>query len=1271
MTGSPRSHNERGFMPLPAPRIYFLQRLRKELLGPKNGPDEELTDGTDPREEYTTGVLDCADAGNQESQDQSELIEGSQVLEGGDTAFEEDEDPDPLLLAAEFAPSVDPRRLPCSIGLTFFVEAGEEAFMEACVSGGRYRAEGKAKKKRWRRHSKVWALEKLPVREAEGNYENEESGLRVVVRTRRENQDRYRISIYLLNIGKWEGQTSERASRFLYQPQIRICLTEGAKLLGLSQWNGRPEDPEEGRLQLLYHKRPVKARGHMCAAVWQEIDAEQEPNSPFDWIDSSPELERFARSDLRTELLPMLAVAMPDASWRSELGPSPLRDALALSHTAQSDMREALQPLIEVYRRWTDLQEKEARKLPEHFQALAAEQIQLGREAATRMEAGIELLAREEEVYLAFCFANRAVHDQAAWGNSRPLSWRPFQLGFILLCLPGLSDPESPDRDICDLLWFPTGGGKTEAYLALTAFTLGLRRLRHQGYDGVGVVSRYTLRLLSIQQFRRALKLLTACEMLRITPSDGQLGWRPPGSTNHRDWLWGKHRFSTGLWLGGAVTPNQLEGNSFLKLPGGFDLLEREQQGQSEPAQITDCPVCGCLLALDSGTEREKDSVTTLYLRLKGAEERPNLDDLSTSYVEVTDYEITDLSSVLKSLKISLRPKESALDVDTWWSYVHKLFGDDCRLLCVRASRPGYFIEIVTKSRGALKKQKIEIFCPNPDCATAQFPWRECLPMNAQGEAGRFQSVHEAVALEGAPGTGRQCPIPAVTVDDQIYAWPPSLLISTVDKFARLAFEPRAANLFGNVEYYHAHEGFYRQGCLRQSGKSSSKAQHPSPPKLKVEVAPFPAPDLIIQDELHLIDGPLGSMVGLYETAVSLLCGQSHRVKYVASTATVREATDQVQALFARSLRQFPPPSLDAHDSFFALMRPGQTTQQEGPGRLYLGFSAPGRGSLTPQVRIWAVLLQAAEELRELGLSDELLDPYWTPVGYYTAIRNLASAGGMWRQSIPMRMEYLGGGTRRQIGAPLELSSRVASNKLPGLLNRLSQPLPNAADGVLSTSMFGTGVDVSRLSLMLVNGQPKTTSSYIQATGRVGRQSPGLVVVNLPATNPRALDHFEFFTGYHHQLYRGVEPVTVFPYAPRAREKALGPLCVALLRQLREVDVAWRDRCSGARLMSIAWQRPEVQTLISFFEERAQSQPELRRPDFQSLSAEVEAAIANWRELADKESSLQFEEYSLQKTPEFPVVLGDPQHLTAKLATVFANAPQSLREVEPTTGFQI
>ncbi|MCE7875548.1 helicase, partial [bacterium CPR1] len=599
-----------------------------------------------------------------------------------------------------------------------------------------------------------------------------------------------------------------------------------------------------------------------------------------------------------------------------------------------------------------------------------------------------------------------------------------------------------------------------------------------------------------------------------------------------------------------------------------------------------------------------------------------NPTDLSTDRIQIDTVEPRSMPAAgyhTVSVSFTALAGVSAEDLDRWYSdRLEPALGRWVRLVCARPSRPGYFVRPATNPRGQEKDWSIEIYCPAPDCPLSGLPWREQVPVplgvRKPPSCDGWQQVFTPYRSQKDETIGIRVPIPAVMVDEQIYSWPPTLLVSTVDKFARLPYEPRAASLFGQVELYHPREGYYRQHCVREKGRD-----HPTFPDLRREVKPLRPPDLILQDELHLIDGPLGSMMGIYETAVDVLCSRLARPKYIASTATVREAREQVQALFARSLTQFPAPGLSASDSFFALVRPGDPRQEAGSGRLYLGFLAPAKGALTPIVRLWAILLQSTAWLENMGVETDSLDPYWTTVGYFNAVRELAGVTGLLRQDVPQWRNHLEPREREEIDEPVELSSRMDSQRLPASLARLERPYPDAERAVLATSMFGTGVDVPRLSLMIVHGQPKTTSAYIQATGRVGRAAPGLIVTAFRASRPRDLDHYEFFTGYHGQLYRGVEPVTVFPFSPRARERALGPLCVALLRNAgelagRPVSSHWCREPGGATHMVQGRVSDEVAVLASIFERRSTAQPDNRQPSEQAVQREVEAALDLWRQ---------------------------------------------------------
>ena len=376
------------------------------------------------------------------------------------------------------------------------------------------------------------------------------------------------------------------------------------------------------------------------------------------------------------------------------------------------------------------------------------------------------------------------------------------------------------------------------------------------------------------------------------------------------------------------------------------------------------------------------------------------------------------------------------------------------------------------------------------------------------------------------PGCDFRGGLPLHVVDQAIYAARPTLLIGTVDKFALLPWYPEARSLFG----------------LGTDGRSSP-------------------PDLVIQDELHLISGPLGSMVGHYETAIDALCahereGERISAKIVASTATICRAAEQVQKLYDREVFLFPPQGLKAGESYFA------HEDAEAHGRLYIGVFASALSShVTAQIRVMSSLLQSVKSIG--GGTPEDLDPYWTLMAYFNSLRELGHAATLIRADIADYLNAMwdrlqirpreGNDPRRFINADRELTSRVQSSEIPEVLQQLfvrldgtkeSQPI----DVCLATNMIQVGLDVPRLGLMTVVGQPKTTSEYIQATSRVGRARPGLVVTVYNPSKPRDRSHFEHFRSYHETIYRWVEPTSVTPFAVPVRDRALHAIAVTLVR---------------------------------------------------------------------------------------------------------------------------
>lgn len=1354
-------------------RNEMLMALVREVLGPREGIEEILPEEQDPRHEYITGVLEPHNARSQDERVEDMV---DQVVE--EVSSDEDQDIQGYVAATGiFSPALDPRALPRSIGLTFSVtaESGDSA-LEICATWARYEKAIDG----FHRHPCFFLSGAVGVTEAEQRFTPEKDVL-LLVRSRPW-ENGYRVSVFLVNERNIPSEQKPQTSDYLFQPQIRVFLRENTRLVPV-QFGGsysrllEEEIREEESLALQYQHRTAMARGHMCAAMWREIDPEipygddNPTEAPFAWTDAGvvPEMERskFYPADVRTELIPIYLIQSPEMEWNKNYGESPQLEAEVLAETWQpDDLSRALHPLVNGYRAWIAEQEYKISALEQHFQEAAKRNLSKCHRTAKRIQEAIDILHKDESARLAFCFANKAMAMQARWKNqNRSLIWRPFQLAFILLNLPPLVNPLHPERQTCDLLWFPTGGGKTEAYLGIIAFLLGWRRLKAKGNPegdqtgaGVAVISRYTLRLLTIQQFRRALGMITACEILRVwglKNIPARVGWRPEQCQNTESWLWGGVRFSAGLWVGGGVTPNNLRGigpipdstRGYFYISGALDILKglrkgydgpdekikqkvgNQIQSSGEPAQITQCPACGALLAVPEDGLGEGEH--TLYLVYKNLPcTAPPVSIIrSAEGVQVKNLSIrhhpNGYGTLILRVEVNPQYHWKAEEVDRFiWNELFDLL-KKASLEATRPSRPGYFVLTYLNRQSNRIDADFEIFCPNPECELNQHVWAEQVPVPRETRGGQNQQVRQAalgLSSQHEPGLTviygkglnwqnvlepfreekRSCrstsiPIPAFTVDDQVYARCPSLVIATVDKFARLPFEGEAAALFGNVTHYHARYGYYRQGNPPEINQQRKDYQlHPPEDSLYKPVPSFTPPDLILQDELHLIEGPLGSMMGIYETAVDYLSQRQigERIigpKYIASTATVRRAEPQVQALFNRSLEQFPPPALSTDDRFFAISRESHPLDASRAGRLHVGICAPGKGAQTPIVRIWSALLQHAETLKG-RIGDDQLDPFWTLVGYFNALRELAGAISLYRQDIPEWLKHRTGAEKRR-GLDeyrrVELSSRSKSTDLPNLLKWLETRLPSpvTADAVFATSMFGTGVDIDRLSLMVVHGQPKTTSAYIQATGRVGRQICGLVVTFFRATRPRDLDHYEFFTGYHRALYRYVEPVTVAPFSPRARERALGPVAVALLRLARQIngidlDELWRVQqrmgrsfYAGAWIMKDKRYNEEVKTIPTIFEKRALTQPEGRRPRQNDTAQEAASELDRWRMIASNIANQEihdrfvYYEPAMMHEPRRAVVLGDAQH-RGRFDEAFENAPQSLREVEDTTTFQ-
>jgi hypothetical protein len=1323
-------------------REIFVTELVREVLGPRQGVREVLHEN--PLNEYITGVLaPIVPETSREIDGEAEIpVEG--VLGAGE---EEAEDADinvpPLL-----SPALDPKKRPSTMGISFLLESKDTPQIDVCLTWARY---FEIEENAWERKPRSAVLRINAG--SSSTFWIDETGRTVApdsavaeislhVISRRRSADRYFITLYLVNRVKPSKPENPAINEHIFQPQIRVICAEGVRVVpgirdvamkGLGDETVEPGNPDEDEmLEFLYRRRPVLARGHLCSAVWKKIDPEIPPeplpsldfpsclqNVPFTWLDGEllpkADRERFSKADVRTEFAPIYSVPAPNLSWQDVYGTRPeLRCERLAEIWNPEQLRSALSPIVDAYARWIDRLREQLPILSQEnprYQRIAERIIQACQDVHVRISAGIDLLCNDEEARLAFCFANKAMDLQSRWSPRRTgLTWHPFQLAFILMTLESVANPRSPSRDVCDLLWVPTGAGKTEAYLAVMIFALAYRRrraMRQVRFDrtgaGVAAITRYTLRLLTIQQFRRILAAVTACEYLRVLnlSSLKRVGWRPEDCKKEDNFLWGSTPFSVGLWVGGDVTPNRLKdtwgGNQ--PLYGAISILQG-QRGEGEPAQVLNCPACGTLLAIPEMGLKPGTHVLYFVLGIRNRNAVSSLGQLLSGQVfqnvRILEARVTMHSSpdyCTLRLEIATQSTLKAEDVDNLWNIMKEHLrtkGCSVELMPARASRMGYFIRYFINEEGKRVPYDFEVFCPRPECDLHQ-PWIGGAPMGwVHGtKPNPFDATDDVSGLRIPDGNkvfhiqepfrennnryiSDRIPIPAMTVDDQVYHRVPSIVVATVDKFARMPFEPRVANLFGNVRFHHLVYGYYRP--FQHSAEGSTSQGHPEPAgkrsaRFFTEVMPLSPPDVILQDELHLIEGPLGSLTGIYESAVEFLSRGigEHRPKYIASTATVRKAEDQVKAIFLRHLQIFPPYGLTADDRFF--IREGEIHPliDKRPGRLYVGICAPGRGPLTPIVRIWSRLMQTAW----MHSTHPEIDDYWTLTGYFNAVRELAGARALYRQDIPQRMMSISQGNPRQLPdeRALELSSRTSSTDLPSILDLLDTPYPGSPDALFTTSMFGTGVDILRLALMVVHGQPKTTSAYIQSTGRVGRRRGALVVIFFRATRPRDLSHYEFFCGYHRQLHRFVEPITVYPFAPGVLERAGGPVAVAILRNMVGARLPWH-KDDSATLMVTSRQAPEVRQLPSWLEGRAQLQPKFRRPSPGAVSGHINRELDTWHSYASNFRDLRYVEYAITCPPQYPVVLGDAQHQHANLPVVYENAPQSLRDIEETTGFQ-
>jgi hypothetical protein len=567
--------------------------------------------------------------------------------------------------------------------------------------------------------------------------------------------------------------------------------------------------------------------------------------------------------------------------------------------------------------------------------------------------------------------------------------------------------------------------------------------------------------------------------------------------------------------------------------------------------------------------------------------------------------------------------------------------------------------------------------CPLPACPWCGKPLSPpsltLLPSRTAAEEVRVGCINDGCEFSRAVHPDG---IPVVFVDEQVYQELPSFVIATVDKFAMMPWRGEAGMLFGKVS---AREGRRFYGPMDAKPPKTAK---PVPGGLQ-------PPELIVQDELHLISGPLGTMVGLYETAIDALCSHATpkgvvRPKILAATATVRRADAQIQALYGRRADRvsvFPPPGVDDSETFFATVDKGTT------GRLYVGVAGQGRSMKAILLRVYRTLLAAAMKTYDPALPPEqTADCYMTLAGYFNSLRELGGMRRLVEDEVLARTNSAEDARpknsvlphlwfkNRDIGIePLELTSREHTDAVKTTKDRLGKPWRDAGVNVLlASNMISVGVDIERLGLMVLAGQPKTTAEYIQASSRVGRQEkwPGLVVTVFNVHKPRDRSHYEHFTAYHESFYRFVEATSVTPFSGPALDRGLAGTLVAMTR------FGSPEMTPPKGAMALLAHRDVADEAVQRIADRGAAQPELEHDAQQRLREELRQRGANlldtWTDLvrstADEPKQRRYSKYDRERTGGKPLLftaLDEDRPLPGTPDERFA-APTSMRDVEST-----
>ena len=915
-------------------RKYFSNKLKASLIGPLS--DDEVLEES-PKSKYLYGYLSPTPKSEEEVSIAETISDSGNLSIGAieNTSSElndDDEFEQPLELVYE----------PSSMGISFQIKTNNELKLK--VKFARYFEIEEEGKKLWKR--KGFEYEKLI------SYKNKKVILEDEIYLHiysvfKKSENFYMYTITLINdltIRSSEDYV-DKTPYILFQPEINISTIDD-NVFTERPINLNSGDYETRMYEFLYSNSRPLCFGHGVSTQWNE-----------------------SKNEIWTEYLPIHEINPIDKNARKYFYKINIKNLEAnfLGKSDRKILTETLSNFIQVYESW--IEEEIKNKLddfPDISRDFASSNLEICENVIKRIKSTINYLDKNESFRNAFQLANLAIAEQSSWkSESNIFIWRPFQLAFILLVLESFREENCDSKKVADLLWFPTGGGKTEAYLCIISFLLFKSSFKSKEIDdpGTQVFIRYTLRLLTTQQFERATSLVLASDYIRKESKFCNKNSKP---------------FSIGLWIGQYSSPNTRK--------KAMELLENEEIQTGDPRQINECPCC-------------------------------------------------------KS--------------ELFWEFKPEApFSPTCR---------------------------------NKSCKVS-------------GD------------------------LPIYTVDEDIYNVRPSIILGTTDKFIRILKVPNTNRLF-----------------YSSTGRN---------------------PELILQDELHLISGPLGSISGLFEAAIDMICSQKNPIKIIGSTATIKNANVQVKTLFDRELVQFPPQGISFDDSCFAV------EDKNERGRLYIGVSTMCNSPKQALAGIVAGAFHHAQniyyEMKEGTEEKEQAETFTTLVSYFNSLKELGGANVLYQDQVIEKLKSIAKDFNQNtysIQNICELTSQRSQQQIKTFLEdlHLTRDSDGSLDACLSTNMISVGVDVSRLGLMIINGQTKSKSEYIQASSRVGRKFPGIVISVYNANKVRDKSCYENFKDIHQSLYKDVEVTSLTPFSPECIKKALPSVIVTACRHLSEFALSSPD----------------------------------------------------------------------------------------------------------------